>query len=62
MGKVLDLFFKVEVIKDEEIIKEVNEETSFENIMEINRKKKEKLAKERAQANTGVLKSYRIKE
>jgi len=36
-------------------------ETSFEDIMEANRKKKEKAAKDRVAANRGVLRSYRIK-
>jgi hypothetical protein len=63
MGKVLDLFSKEKPTEDKEIVDEkVIEETSFENIVETNRKKKEKLARERAQANIGVLKSYRIKQ
>ena len=36
-------------------------EESFENIMERNLKNKERLAKERANANKSVLRSYRIK-
>jgi hypothetical protein len=63
MGKILNLFSKEKPTEDKEILDEkVIEETSFENIVETNRKKKEKLARERAQANIGVLKSYRIKE
>jgi hypothetical protein len=63
MGKVINLFSKEKLVENEEILlDEEVEETSFENIMEANRKKKEKLTKERTQANIGVLRSYRIKE
>ena len=69
MGKVLDLFSKEkpavedkEILLDKEVIEEANDKTPFERIMEANRLKKEKHDKERAKDNTGVLKTYRIKE
>lgn len=65
MTKVTSIFEKKEKVKEEldsEIKKESEElDPDFEEIMKKNEEKKQKLAKERAAANKGVLRSYRIK-
>lgn len=50
--------------KKEEVIQEyspVERDYNFEETAEVNKRRKEKLARERNQANKSVLRSYRIK-
>jgi len=62
VDKVVSLFDRKSKKEDELAKKEEAEsEVSFEELMKINQAKKEKLEKERAQANKSVLRSYRIK-
>ena len=59
MSKVVNLFDR----KVEEKKEETEEETmSFEEIMRRNAENKERMRKERAKANKGVIRSYRLKK
>jgi len=63
--KVVSIVKKKQAKKTLEDIQEANDELeaemTFEEVMAANEAKKQKLAKERAQANKSVLRSYRIK-
>jgi hypothetical protein len=59
MSKVINLFDR----EVEEKKEETEEETmSFEEIMRKNAENKERMRKERAKANKGVVRSYRLKK
>lgn len=62
MTKVVSLFNR-DKKSDDIVEKEKVEESNFDfsQIMENNKKKQDKLSKERNQANKSVLRSYRIK-
>lgn len=57
MSNVVNIFEKREKKADSK----ADNETSFAEQMERNRKNKERIAKERAEKNKSVLRSYRIK-
>lgn len=60
MTNVVSLFAKKSETKEEDKKEEV-EGTNFDSVMEHNKKNKDRLEKERSQANKSVLRSYRIK-
>lgn len=60
MGDVVSIFDKKKESTETKKEKD-DQEPTFEEVMERNRKNKEREEKERASANKGVLRSYRIK-
>lgn len=59
--KPISLFEKREKLAKEKADKQADPEFSFEEIEAHNKRLKERKAKERLEANKGVLRSYRIK-
>lgn len=59
--KVIDLF-SVRSEKKEEEVQDEKVESTFDEIVEQNRRKKAKQEEERAKANKAVLRSYRLKD